>query len=178
MSRNFYDKFMEKISKESKGSFEYKDINSKYSKWMKVALRRAIEIGESELPISALIIDEKGRCIGRGTNKRQLNKDPLGHAELIALRQASWIKNDWRFNECVLIVNLEPCTMCAAALVQSRMGKVVYSTEDYKRGGLGGSIDLSKHKSAHHKMEVLKGIYADESRKLLKDWFIKLRNEK
>ena len=179
MSRNFYDKFMDKIKKETKNSYLKKDNNhSKYDKWMKVALRRSFEVGKFELPISALIIDEKGRCIGRGTNKRQLNKDPLGHAELIALRQAAWIKNDWRFNECVLIVNLEPCTMCAAALVQSRMGKIVYSAGDSKRGGLGGTIDLSKHISAHHKMVVIKGIYEKESETLLKDWFKELRNGK
>ena len=91
----------------------------KYSKWMKVVLRRARVVGERELPISALIIDQKGRCIGRGSNKREIDKDPLGHAELIALRQAAWIRNDWRFNDCVMIVNLEPCQMCAGAIIQS-----------------------------------------------------------
>ena len=71
-----------------------------YIKWMKFILRRSEEVGKVELPITAVIIDEKGRCIGRGSNKRTINNDPLGHAELIALRQASRIKNDWRFNEC------------------------------------------------------------------------------
>ena len=94
--------------------------NLDYIKWMKSILRRSDEVGKVELPITAYIIDDKGRCIGRGSNKREVNNDPLGHAELIALRQAALIKNDWRFNECSLIVNLEPCTMCAAALVQSR----------------------------------------------------------
>ena len=170
---------MKEINKLVKySSINKDDIPSIYNKWMRVVLRRAFEVGKFELPISALIIDEKGRCIGRGTNKRQLNKDPLGHAELIALRQAAWIKKDWRFNECVLIVNLEPCTMCAAALVQSRMGKVVYATSDDKRGGFGGTIDMSEHKSAHHKMLIVKGIYENESRQLLKDWFKKLRNGK
>ena len=179
MSRNFYDKFMDKIKKETKNSYLKKDNNhSKYDKWMKVALRRSFEVGKFELPISALIIDEKGRCIGRGTNKRQLNKDPLGHAELIALRQAAWIKNDWRFNECTMVVNLEPCQMCAGALIQARMGRVIYSASDYKRGGFGGTIDLSKHKSAHHKMEIIKGLYEEESSHLLKEWFKKLRSEK
>ena len=103
------------------------NIYLKYSKWMKIVLRRANEIGKSEIPVSALIIDAKGRCIGRGSNNREKNNDPLGHAELIALRQAAWIKNDWRFNDCVLIVNLEPCTMCAAAIIQSRIGKIVFS---------------------------------------------------
>ena len=95
--------------------------NLNHIKWMKSILRRSHEVGTVELPITAFIIDEKGRCIGRGSNKREINNDPLGHAELIALRQAAWIKNDWRFNECSIIVNLEPCTMCAAALVQARM---------------------------------------------------------
>ena len=154
------------------------DIYEKYSRWMKVVLRRAKAIGEYELPISALIIDQNGRCIGRGSNKRQINNDPLGHAELIALRQAAWIKNDWRFNDCFMVVNLEPCQMCSGALIQARMGKVIYSAKDFKRGGLGGTIDLSKHKSAHHKMEVILGIHEKESSNLLKDWFKRLRTEK
>ena len=150
----------------------------KYSKWMKVVLRRAKVVGERELPISALIIDQKGRCIGRGSNKREINKDPLGHAELIALRQAAWIRNDWRFNDCIMIVNLEPCQMCAGAIIQSRMGKVIFSASDFKRGGLGGTIDLSKHESAHHKMEIISGRLEKESSLLIKNWFKKLRNEK
>ena len=149
-----------------------------YIKWMKFILRRSDEVGKFELPITAVIIDEKGRCIGRGSNKRETNNDPLGHAELIALRQAAMIKNDWRFNECSIIINLEPCTMCAAALVQARMGKVIYGAEDDKRGGFGGTIDLSKHVSAHHKMNVIRGILNEECRNKIKLWFQKLRNRR
>ena len=149
-----------------------------YLKWMKFILRRSEEVGKVELPITAVIIDENGRCIGRGSNKREINNDPLGHAELIALRQASWIKNDWRFNECSIIVNLEPCTMCAAALVQARMGQVIYGAEDYKRGGFGGTIDLSKHESAHHKMKVVGGILNQDCKNKIKLWFKKMRNQK
>ena len=149
-----------------------------YIKWMKFILRRSDEVGKIELPITAFILDEKGRCIGRGSNKRETNNDPLGHAELIALRQAAMIKNDWRFNECSIIINLEPCTMCAAALVQARMGKVIYGAEDDKRGGFGGTIDLSKHVSAHHKMNVIRGILNEECRNKIKLWFQKLRNRR
>ena len=149
-----------------------------YIKWMKFILRRSDEVGKYELPITAVIIDERGRCIGRGSNKRETNNDPLGHAELIALRQAAMIKNDWRFNECSIIINLEPCTMCAAALVQARMGKVIYGAEDDKRGGFGGTIDLSKHVSAHHKMNVIRGILNEECRNKIKLWFQKLRNRR
>ena len=153
-----------------------KDLD--YLKWMKFILRRSEEVGKVELPITAVIIDENGRCIGRGSNKREINNDPLGHAELIALRQASWIKNDWRFNECSIIVNLEPCTMCAAALIQARMGQVIYGTEDDKRGGFGGTIDLSKHESAHHKMKVVGGILNQDCKNKIKLWFKKMRNQK
>ena len=171
--------FMRKLVKNLKDPIKnQKKTYLKYSKWMKVVLRRAKVVGERELPISALIIDQKGRCIGRGSNKREIDKDPLGHAELIALRQAAWIKNDWRFNDCVMIVNLEPCQMCAGAIIQSRMGKVIFSASDFKRGGLGGTIDLSKHESAHHKMEIIRGILEKESSLLIKNWFKKLRNEK
>ena len=152
--------------------------NLNHIKWMKSILRRSHEVGKVELPITAFIIDEKGRCIGRGSNKREINNDPLGHAELIALRQAAWIKNDWRFNECSIIVNLEPCTMCAAALVQARMGQVIYGAEDKKRGGFGGTIDLSKHESAHHKMHIIRGVLAKECKNKIKFWFKKLRNQK
>ena len=152
--------------------------DSKYYKWMNSILKRSKEIGKVELPICSVILDERGRCIGRGVNKRNLNKDPLGHAEIMALKQASLIKNDWRFNDCIIITNLEPCTMCASALIQARMGKVVFGAFDKKRGGLGGSIDLSKHKSSLHKMEIEGGILEDECSRILQLWFKKLRTQK
>ena len=140
--------------------------------WMKRLLSKAKLIGElGEVPIAALILDRKGRCIGYGGNRRETSKDPLGHAELIALRQASWINNDWRFNDCTLIVNLEPCPMCAGALIQARMGRVIYGTDDPKRGALGGTINLAEHQSAHHKMLIEGGIMEKESRKIIVDWF-------
>ena len=156
-----------------------KELNAKseYIKLMKLILRRSKEIGKIEIPISAVIIDENGRCIGRGSNKRNSNNDPLGHAEIIALKQASLLKNDWRFNECQIITNLEPCTMCASVLIQARMGRVIYGAYDAKRGGLGGSIDLSKHKSSHHKMEVIGGILEKECKESLQVWFKKLRSQ-
>ncbi len=141
-------------------------------KWMTRLLRKARLVGErGEVPIAAVILDKKGRCIGYGGNRRESMKDPLGHAELVALRQASWIKNDWRFNDCTLIVNLEPCPMCAGALIQARMGKIIYGSEDPKRGALGGTINLAEHKSAHHSMLIERGIMEEESKKIIVDWF-------
>jgi len=140
--------------------------------WMTRLLSRAKLVGQSgEVPIAAVILDRKGRCIGYGGNRREAMKDPLGHAELVALRQASWINDDWRFNDCTLIVNLEPCPMCAGALIQARMGKIIYGSEDPKRGALGGTINLAEHKSSHHKMLIERGILEEESRKIIVDWF-------
>ncbi len=146
--------------------------------WMKKLLTKAKLVGErGEVPIAAIILDKKGRCIGYGENRRESNKDPLGHAELIALRQASWINKDWRFNDCTLIVNLEPCPMCAGALIQARMGRIIYGSEDPKRGALGGTINLAEHKSAHHKMIIERGIMERESREVIVNWFKERRIE-
>ena len=134
---------------------------------------------ENEIPISAIIFcPKKNKIISKAHNTCKSKSDPLGHAEIIALRQASLIKNDWRFNECTIITNLEPCTMCSSALIQARMGKVIFGAYDKKRGGLGGSIDLSKHESAHHKMEIIGGILEDECTHILQIWFKKLRIQK
>ena len=141
-------------------------------KWMARLLTKAKLVGErGEVPIAAVILDKRGRCIGYGGNRRETMRDPLGHAELVALRQASWINNDWRFNDCTLIVNLEPCPMCAGALIQARMGRIIYGSEDPKRGALGGTINLAEHKSAHHKMLIEGGIMEKESREIIVDWF-------
>ncbi len=146
------------------------------SRWMLVLLERAKSSGsDGEVPVSAIILNEKGHCIGHGRNTRNNKKDPLGHAEIIALRQAAWLKRDWRFNECTMIVTLEPCQMCAGALIQARMGKVIYGAEDKKRGGLGGSIDLSIHKSAHHNMIVKGGVMREQAKAQLENWFANKR---
>ena len=140
--------------------------------WMTRLLTKAKLVGErGEVPIAAVILDKRGRCIGYGVNRREAMKDPLGHAELVALRQASWIIKDWRFNDCTLIVNLEPCPMCAGALIQARMGKIIYGSDDPKRGALGGTINLAEHKSAHHNMLIERGIMEEESKKVIVDWF-------
>ena len=146
-------------------------------RWMFILLKRARDVGnDEEVPVSAIILNEKGHCIGHGRNTRNRDFNPLGHAELIALRQAAWIKRDWRFNECTLIVTLEPCQMCAGALIQARMGRVIYGTEDRKRGGLGGAINLPSHKSAHHKMIIEGGFMRDLAKHQLEEWFKKNRH--
>ena len=144
--------------------------------WMHRLLRRAERLGDSgEVPVCAVVLDGKGRCIGHGSNRREWASDPLGHAELVALRQASLILGDWRLNQCTLIVTLEPCPMCAGALVQARVGRVIYGAHDRKRGGLGGTVDLSRHPSAHHHMQVTGGVMEPEAAALLERWFRRRR---
>ena len=148
------------------------DQRDDFTRWMDVLLQRAEEIGaQGEVPVAAVILDAQGKAIGHGRNRRQNHMDPLGHAELVALRQAAIVQDDWRFNACTLIVTLEPCPMCAGALVQARMGTVVYAATDPKRGGLGGSLDLSTHASAHHQMNVIRGVRETQAREQLEGWF-------
>lgn len=140
--------------------------------WMARLLRRAEAVGqEGEVPVAAAVLDGWGRCIGWGSNRRHRHQDPLGHAELVALRQAAQLRRSWRFNDCTLLVTLEPCPMCAGALVQARMGRVIYGSGDPKRGALGGCLDLSTDPSAHHHMTVEGGLCGDQARGQLEAWF-------
>ncbi len=140
--------------------------------WMDRLLRRARAVGaQGEIPVAAALLDGDGRCLGWGSNRRHRRGDPLGHAELLALRQAAASRGDWRFNECTLIVTLEPCPMCAGALIQARVGTVVYGAADPKRGALGGSLDLSRHASAHHHMRVVGGVRGECAGRQLEEWF-------
>ena len=150
----------------------------KCKQWMRRLLSRAKVISTlGEVPITAVVLNGKGHCIGHGSNRRFRDCDPMGHAEITALRQAAWIQNDWRFNDCTLIVNLEPCPMCAGALIQARMGQVIFGASDLKRGALGGTIDLSEHKSAHHKMIIKKGVLEQEVKDLIENWFKETRKK-
>ena len=146
--------------------------------WMQRLLRRAELVGQQgEIPVAAVIVDGQGRAVGWGSNVRHRQQDPLGHAELVALRQAAALRGDWRFNDCSLLVTLEPCPMCAGALVQARMGQVVYGATDPKRGGLGGCLDLANHPSARHRMRVQGGVLGVEGQQLLENWFRQRRRQ-
>jgi len=146
--------------------------------WMARLLRRAHRVGErGEIPVAAVLLDQRGRCVGWGSNRRERHNDPLGHAELQALQQGARLLGDWRFNACTLVVTLEPCPMCAGALVQARVGRVVFGAADPKRGALGGCLDLANHSSAHHHMEVMGGVLAQQASEQLSDWFRRRRGQ-
>ncbi len=149
-----------------------------YQWWMDRLLRLAAKAGQrGEVPVAAVVLDPRGRAIGWGSNRREAAQDPLGHAELVALRQASSLRCDWRFNQHTLLVTLEPCPMCAGALVQARMGRVVFGASDPKRGALGGCLNLSTDASAHHHMEVIGGVMEAEASIQLAQWFKQRRQQ-
>ncbi len=140
--------------------------------WMGRLIDRARRFGErGDVPVCAIVLDQRGRCIGHGMNQRELNNDPLGHAELMAIRQACLLQDDWRLNDCTLLVTLEPCPMCAGALVQARVGQVIFAATDPKRGALGSTINLATHTSAHHRMSVIGGVRGEEAKVMLSGWF-------
>ena len=146
--------------------------------WMQRLLRRAEAVGcEGEIPVAAVVLDAEGRAVGWGSNRRERDQHPLGHAELMALQQAARLRGDWRFNDCTLLVTLEPCPMCAGALVQARVGQVVFGAHDPKRGGLGGVLNLSTHASAHHHMLVVGGVEAERCSLQLEQWFKQRRQQ-
>lgn len=147
-------------------------MDSQLSNWMERLLRQADRVGRSgEVPVAAVVLDPQGRAIGWGVNRREQDQDPLGHAELQALSQAARLRGDWRFNDHTLVVTLEPCPMCAGALVQARMGRVVYGASDPKRGALGSCLHLGESSTAHHHLEVIGGVLAEPCRQQLQSWF-------
>jgi len=146
--------------------------------WMERLLRRAARLGAlGEVPVAAVVLDGRGRAVGWGSNRRHRGQDPLGHAELVALRQAAAALGTWRLNSCTLLVTLEPCPMCAGALIQARMGTVVFAAADPKRGALGGCLNLATDGSAHHHLKVISGLKAKEAEQLLRAWFRQRRQQ-
>ena len=147
-----------------------------YQGLMQQALELAKEAAEhNDVPVGAVVVNQNGEIIGRGKNEREKNNDPLAHAELIAIREAAYNLNSWRFDDATLVVTLEPCAMCAGAIAQSRFARVVFGAFDEKAGAVGSVWDLIRDLRLPNKIEVISGLLADESAQLLKDFFIKRR---
>ncbi|HJV46505.1 MAG TPA: tRNA adenosine(34) deaminase TadA [Bacillota bacterium] len=137
--------------------------------------RKAEEIGE--VPIGAVIVKD-GKIIGRGYNMRETSKDPTAHAELLAIKEASQTLGGWRLTGSTLYVTLEPCPMCAGALVQARVDRVVYGVCDPKAGCAGTLMNLLKEERFNHQVIVESGILAEDCSTILKLFFRKLRERK
>ncbi|MCQ6561690.1 tRNA adenosine(34) deaminase TadA [Paenibacillus mendelii] len=143
--------------------------------WMREAIEEAMKAEAiGEVPIGAVIVKD-GQIIGRGHNLRETTHDPTAHAEMIAIREASRHLDAWRLLDCTLYVTLEPCPMCAGALVQGRIHKVVYGTADPKAGCAGTLMNLLHEPRFNHETELISGILQEECAALLTNFFRKLR---
>ena len=147
-------------------------IDLKYMKEAKRQARKAYSLGE--VPIGCVIVHE-GRIIGRGYNRRNTDKNTLGHAEITAIRTASKVIGDWRLEECTLYVTLEPCQMCAGAIVQARIPRVVMACMNPKAGCAGSILNILDMPQFNHQVEVVSGVMEEECSRMLKEFFKELR---
>ena len=131
--------------------------------------RAALATGD--VPIGAVVLDADGTVVGRGRNIREAERDPTGHAEIVALREAAKATGSWRLEGCTLVVTLEPCTMCAGAAVLARVARVVFGAYDDKAGAVGSLWDVVRDRRLNHRPEVIAGILAGESSALLDEFF-------
>ncbi len=125
---------------------------------------------EGEVPIGAVVVYD-GEVIARGQNRVLRNVDPTAHAEIVALREAAQALGNYRLNGCTLYVTLEPCAMCAGAMIHARVDKLVYATPDPKAGACGSVLSVMNHPQLNHQMQVEKGILAEEAGEMLRRFF-------
>lgn len=134
--------------------------------------RLALETGD--VPVGAVAV-HRGAVIGRGRNRREADGDPTAHAEIVAMREAAEAVGEWRLSEVTLYCTLEPCCMCAGAMVQARLWRLVYGALDLRAGCAGSVVDLLRHPRFNHRVEVYTGVLAEECAALLEDFFRTLR---
>ena len=147
-------------------------------KYMKAALKQAKKAyALKEVPIGCVIV-QNGKIIARGYNRRNTDKNTLAHAELSAIRKASKKTGDWRLEDCTMYVTLEPCQMCAGAIVQSRLQHVVIATMNPKAGCAGSILNLLDMQQFNHQVKITKGVLEEECATLLSSFFKQLREEK
>ena len=131
--------------------------------------RRALE--HDDVPVGAVVLSPTGEVLGAAHNDRERTGDPTAHAEVLALRAAAAVVGAWRLTGCTLVVTLEPCTMCAGAIVLSRVARVVYGAADPKAGAAGSLFDLLRDRRLNSRPEVISGVQAEECSALLTDFF-------
>ncbi|MEO0373059.1 MAG: tRNA adenosine(34) deaminase TadA [Cyanobacteria bacterium P01_A01_bin.17] len=147
-----------------------------HCRWMEKAIAVAAKAGEAgEVPVGAVVVDGQGECVAIASNRRQRDCDPTAHAEVLALRFAGHQLQTWHLNQCTLYVTLEPCPMCAGALLQARLGLVVYGADDPNTGALRTALNLPDGPGSTHRLSVLGGILESACRQQLQDWFARRR---
>ncbi len=151
--------------------------NVEHEKYMNLALEEAQKAyDQNEVPVGCIIVDENKKIIAKGYNKVESNKNPLYHAEIIAINKAVEKKGDWRLNNCSIYITSEPCTMCTGAIIQSRIKNVIYSSKNPKFGNIESLSDINKVKF-NHKINIVSGVLEEQSKKMLIDFFENLRKK-
>lgn len=144
----------------------------KHRGWMERAIALATAAGEAgEVPVGAVVVDGANNLIAEGENRRQRDHDPTAHAEVLALRSAGKALQTWHLEQCTLYVTLEPCPMCAGALINARLGLLVYGADDPKAGAVRSVVNLPDSACSNHRLTVLGGILEGACRQQLQDWF-------
>ena len=143
-----------------------------YEEWMRRAIAEArLTSASADVPIGAVVLDAAGSTLGAGRNERELTGDPTAHAELLAIRAAAASTGSWRLDDLTLVVTLEPCAMCAGAILQSRIGRVVFGAWDEKAGAVGSVVDLLRERRMPNRVEVIAGVLEAECATLLREFF-------
>jgi tRNA(adenine34) deaminase len=146
--------------------------------WMRRALALAdLAAASRDVPIGALVVRDDGVVLAEAYNRREADADPTGHAEILALRAAARDRGHWRLHDCTLYVTLEPCTMCAGALVNARIRRVVYGASDVKAGAIESLYQLHQDARLNHRFEAVGGVLREESQERLRSFFRQLRAE-
>jgi len=143
-----------------------------YNGWMREAIADArLALDTGDVPVAAFVITADGTVLGRGRNERELHHDPTAHAEIVAIREAARATGDWHLTDATLVVTLEPCIMCAGAILSARIPRVVFGAWDEKAGAVGSVYDVLRDRRLNHRVEVVAGVLADECGALLLDFF-------
>ncbi|MEI1374213.1 tRNA adenosine(34) deaminase TadA [Nostoc sp. UHCC 0926] len=143
-----------------------------HQQWMSYALELAKAAGNAgEIPVGAVIIDPTGKLLAQGENRKERDKDPTAHAEILALKTAAITLKNWHLNECTLYVTLEPCPMCAGAILQARLGLLVYGVDDTKTGAIRTVINIPDSAASNHHLQIIGGILESACRQQLQAWF-------
>ncbi|MGQ5709867.1 tRNA adenosine(34) deaminase TadA [Lactobacillus sp. PSON] len=147
-------------------------------KYMELAFEEAKKAeNQDEVPIGAIIVDPEGNVIGRGYNRRELDQDATQHAEMIAIREACKNLGMWRLIDCSLFVTLEPCPMCAGAIINSRIKDVYFGALDPKAGACGSVVDLFSVEKFNHHPHVIRGLFREQASQMLKNFFREIRHK-
>ena len=144
--------------------------------WMRAALAEGdLAAGAGDVPVGCIVVGSDGVELGRGRNRREVDQDPTAHAEIVALRAAAARAGQWRLEGASVLVTLEPCAMCAGALVNARVARLVFGARDPKAGAVVSLYDVCRDPRLNHRLEVVEGVLADDAASQLRAFFAKLR---